>query len=73
MSALGQKQTFCGAEVLSKSGHVQCREGCPLSANSGHFTPHSVTSSAMDNTAAGIVSPKAFVAFRLSTNSNFVG
>ena len=42
-------------------------------ANSGHFTTHSITSSAMDNTAAGIASPRPFAAFRLSTNSNFVG
>jgi len=34
---------------------------------------HSMTSSTMDITPAGIVSSSAFAALRLSTNSNFVG
>ena len=40
MSALDQKQTCAVQNVMSaltpKSGHVQCKEECPLSANSGH-------------------------------------
>ena len=38
MSALGQKQTLCSAirhvRFTPKSGHVQCKTSCPLSANS---------------------------------------
>jgi hypothetical protein len=41
MSALGKKQTMCSAKghvrFTPNSGHVRCKEGCPLSARSGHF------------------------------------
>ena len=40
MSASGQKQTFAVQNAMSalppESGHVRCKERCPLSANSGH-------------------------------------
>jgi hypothetical protein len=41
MSALGQKQTCAVQKVMSaftpNSGHVRCKEECPLSAKSGHY------------------------------------
>ena len=37
----GSKADICSAQVdvrfTLKSGHVRCKEGCPLSANSGHW------------------------------------
>src|SRR6476620_775154 len=40
MSGLGSKADICGAPTYVRftlhSGHVRCKEGCPLCANSGH-------------------------------------
>src|SRR5262249_446703 len=54
-----------------KSGHVRCKQECPLWAKSKHH--YSITSSAREMIAGGTDKPIAFAAFKLTTNSNFVG
>jgi len=45
----GSKATFAAKAYVrftANSGHVQCKEGCPLCAISGHSYIHSITLSA---------------------------
>src|SRR6516225_2839814 len=50
------------------------RPGCRGTDQRDEVAPlHSITSSAMASTPGGIVSPRAFAALRLMTNSNLVG
>jgi hypothetical protein len=44
------------------------RLGRPLCANTGHFTIHSMTSSARASSGCGTVSPSAFAVLRLIIN-----
>ena len=73
----GSKADICSAighvRFTPKSGHVRCTSACPLSANSGHRPPHSITSSARSKNASETFSPIALAALTLTTNSNFVG
>ncbi len=55
-----------------KSGHVRCKQECPLSANSGHCA-YSMTSSAVASSDCGMVRPSAFAVLRLTINSYLVG
>ena len=63
----------CDVRFTPKSGHVQCKGGCPLSAKSGHSAIHSMTSSARDSIVAGTVSPSTLAVLRFMTSSNLVG
>jgi hypothetical protein len=50
--------------------NISCRQSNVLSANSGHSTIHSITSSAMENTPGGTSTPSARAVCRLMTSSN---
>ena len=50
-----------------KSGHVQRKTSCPLSANSGH-RDYSITS--RPSSTGRMVRPSAFAVLRLMTSSN---
>jgi hypothetical protein len=54
------------AQIVSIDGR------CPLWANSGHPTIHSITSSARASSVVGTERPSSFAVFKLTTNSNFV-
>jgi hypothetical protein len=58
----------------SKSGHVQCNEGCPLWAKSGHSAslPYSMISSARPDKVSGTVMPSALAVFKLMYSSTLV-
>src|SRR5512144_1281846 len=56
-----------------KSGHVRCKDKCPLWANSGHRACHSINSSARERSEYGIARPKALAVLRLIINSNLAG
>ena len=85
MSALGQKRTCAmqnvmsalppKADMCSATRDVRLVPKADMTAmkNARPSSSHSMTSSTMDITPAGIVSSSAFAALRLSTNSNFVG
>ena len=70
----GSKADICSAKrhvcFTPKSGHVQCNEGCPLSAN---IQLYSITSSARTSSVGGTVMPSALAVLRLMTHSNLVG
>ena len=53
-----------------ESGHQAVSPRCPLCANSGHWSLHSITSSASARMRSGIARPSAFAVLTLSTNSN---
>src|SRR5262249_29423159 len=55
-----------------KSGHLRCKQECPLWAKSGH-APYSITSSARVSTAGGTVRPSALAVLRLIARSYLVG
>jgi len=67
----GLPQTVVSA-LPPESGQVQCNEGCPRWANTGHRA-YSITSSARARSDGGMARPNTFAVFRLMTNSNFVG
>ena len=77
MSALGQNADIRAAKshvrFTPNSGHVRCKERCPLCANSGHSGIHSITSSARESTAGGMVRPSALAVLRFITVSYLVG
>src|SRR4030095_2090519 len=56
-----------------ESGHVRCNLGCPLWANSGHLTFHSITSSASSKNDSRIDRPSALAVLRVTTSSNLSG
>jgi hypothetical protein len=56
-----------------ESGHVRCKCGCLLWANSGHRAFYSITSSACCWRCEGTSRPSALAALRLITISNFTG
>ena len=56
-----------------KSGHVRCKDECPLRAISGHRLAYSITSSAATRRPGGMLMPSAFAVLRLRSVSNLVG
>jgi hypothetical protein len=85
-SAIGTKRTFLVALHMSAFGGKRTWQlQCELSANDPKRTlikpflrrispsSYSITSSARDRIAGGTDKPIAFAAFKLTTNSNFVG
>ena len=73
----GSKADMCSAtghvRFAPESGHVRCKQECPLSANSGHCATYSITSSALASSDGGTVRPSALAVLRLITSSNLVG
>ena len=76
MSALGQKRTFAVQKGMSALPPIA--DMCDATRDV-RFGPtadirpvHSITSSAMENTPAGMVRPSALAVVRLITNSNLV-
>jgi hypothetical protein len=67
------EQQLIDVRFTPESGHVQCKERCPLCANSGHPLSHSITSSARASSEGGTVIPSAFAVLRLITVSYLVG
>jgi hypothetical protein len=57
----------------SESRHPAADLRCPLSANSGHGTTYSITSSARARSVGGTVRPSNLAVLRLMTNSYLVG
>ena len=51
----------CGTHVrfTPESGHVRCKNECPLWARSGHGLAYSITSSAIESTPGGTSMPSA--------------
>src|SRR4029077_317663 len=72
----GSKADICSANshvrFTPESGHVRCKEGCPLCANSGHSVSYSITSLARTRKLYGIVRPIALAVLRLTMISNLV-
>ena len=72
----GSKADMCSAKghvrSTPESGHVQCNSVCPLSANSGHPSYYSITSSARPINVLGMLRPSAFAVLRLRIISTFV-
>jgi hypothetical protein len=65
-------QCNCHVRFTPKSRHQLTSLECPLRPIAD-ITLYSITSSARESTASGIVRPSAFAVLRLMTNSNLTG